>query len=198
MTASCAFEQQPNVLWRGMEATPSSRAVAEEAAIALTYGGSTYAVMMATPADLEELAVGFSLTEGIVERAEEIERIEIVQTDLGMEVQMWLTGHRSDSFVARRRAMVGPVGCGLCGVESLEQAQRPPRRVSRSTKFRAAELLQAMRALAPQQRLFRLTRAVHAAGFWQPSSGVALLREDVGRHNAIVRSRQPLVQTRRQ
>jgi FdhD protein len=159
--------------------------VAEERAIALTFGGSTNAVMMATPADLEDFGVGFALTEGIIEQAGEIASIEIVRSSLGIEVQMWLGRYRADELSARRRAMVGPVGCGLCGIESLEQACPTPRHVSSTATFRARDLLNAMSALAPLQELNQKTRGVHAAAFWQPHNGIGLVREDVGRHNAL-------------
>jgi FdhD protein len=159
--------------------------VAEERAIALTFGGSTNAVMMATPADLEDFGVGFALTEGIIEQADEIASIEIVESSLGIEVQMWLGRNRSDELSARRRAMIGPVGCGLCGIESLEQACPAPRHVSSTAAFRARDLLNAMSALAPLQELNQKTRGVHAAAFWQPHKGIGLVREDVGRHNAL-------------
>ncbi len=183
--ASRGYEELANLTWRGADPQPSSRPVAEEAAIALTYNGSTYAVMMGTLADLTDFAIGFSLTEGIVERAGEIESVERVDTELGIEMRMWLAERPADHLVARRRATVGPVGCGLCGIESLEQAQRPARRVKRGPKFDARELLEAMRTLAPRQRLNRQTRAVHAAAFWRASSGIGPVREDVGRHNAL-------------
>src|ERR1700746_692611 len=103
MTASTAFRETAKLAWRGGRAASASRAVAEERAIALTYGGSTHAVMMATPADLEDFGIGFSITEGIVERPDEIDSIEIVESGLGMEVRMWLDSRRTKRLVARRR-----------------------------------------------------------------------------------------------
>jgi FdhD protein len=185
MIVSAAFGNRTNVSWRGAGPTSSWRAVAEEKAIALTYGGSSYAVMMATPADLEDFGAGFSITEGIIERADEIRSLDLIESDLGVEIRMWLAEHRGQSLAARRRAIVGPVGCGLCGIESLEQARRMPRLVTSSRQFDARDLLDAMRALGPLQRLNRQTRAVHAAAFWQASRGIGVVREDVGRHNAL-------------
>lgn len=185
MAAPTAFRETAKLVWRGGRATPASRPVAEERAIALTYGGSTYAVMMATPADLEDFGIGFSMTEGIVAHAGEIGSVELIDGDLGVEVRMWLKGDRTASLAARRRAMVGPVGCGLCGIESLEQAGREAPKVVSDTIFHARDLLDAMRALAPLQRLNQTTRAVHAAAFWQPAVGIGPVREDVGRHNAL-------------
>jgi FdhD protein len=185
MIASAAFRERPKLAWRDGRAGPASRLVAEEKAVALTYGGSTYAVMMATPSDLEDFGIGFSITEGIVEQAGEIASIELIAGDLGVEVRMWLEGDRTASLAARRRATVGPVGCGLCGIESLEQAARTAPQVASETIFHACDLLDAMRALAPLQHLNQATRAVHAAAFWRPSAGIGVVREDVGRHNAL-------------
>lgn len=140
---------------------------------------------MATPADLEDFGVGFTLTEGIVEHPTEIRGIELLPSNLGVEVRMWLDGDRAMRLAARRRAMCGPVGCGLCGIESLEQARRLPPRVSDGRAFQAEELLAAMQALASRQVLNQQTRSVHAAAFWHPSTGIDLVREDVGRHNAL-------------
>ena len=185
MTAS-TFTRHREIAWRAGRTTSTSRLVAEESAIALTYNGSTHAVMMGTPADLEDFGVGFSLTEAIIDRAGEIESIELISNELGMEVRMWLDGDRAANLAARRRAISGPVGCGLCGIESLEQARRAPSRVEgRGTVFHARDLLNAMRALSPLQILNQQTRSVHAAAFWHPRSGITLVREDVGRHNAL-------------
>jgi FdhD protein len=185
MIASAAFRERPKLAWRDGRAGPASRLVAEEKAVALSYGGSTYAVMMATPSDLEDFGIGFSITEGIVEQAGEIASIELIAGDLGVEVRMWLEGDRTASLAARRRATVGPVGCGLCGIESLEQAARTAPQVASETIFHACDLLDAMRALAPLQHLNQATRAVHAAAFWRASAGIGVVREDVGRHNAL-------------
>ncbi|SEN94239.1 FdhD protein [Bradyrhizobium sp. OK095] len=166
--------------------TSTSRLVAEESAIALTYNGSTHAVMMGTPADLEDFGIGFSLTEAIIDRANEIGSIELISNELGMEVRMWIDGDRATNLAARRRAIIGPVGCGLCGIESLEQARRTPSRVDgRGIAFHAWDLPNAMQALSPLQTLNQHTRSVHAAAFWHPRTGINLIREDVGRHNAL-------------
>lgn len=185
MITGSPFQQRAKLLWRGGNPTLASRYVAEESAIALTFGGSTNAVMMATPADLEDFGVGFALTEGIIDQADEIASIEIVESSLGVEVQMWLDGDRADELSARRRAMVGPVGCGLCGIESLEQASRTLPHVSSKATFCARDLLNAMSEFAPLQELNQKTRGVHAAAFWQPDKGIGPVREDVGRHNAL-------------
>ena len=163
-----------------------SRIVPEETAIAFSYGGSTHAVMMATPADLEDFAVGFSLTEGIITDPSEIEAIEPVVEDKGIDVQIRLADAQNDALVARRRHMAGPVGCGLCGIESIEQAVRetPSVRASQLT-LSEDEVAEAVRQLNGQQPLHMETRAVHGAGFYVPGTGLIAVREDVGRHNAL-------------
>ena len=171
--------------WRRGRWEKGTRQIAEETAVALTYNRATHAVMMATPADLEDFAVGFSLAEGIVARAEEIEEIEIVAVDEGVEARMWIAPARADALGQRRRAMAGPTGCGLCGLDSLAQALRPPPRVRQGVRIAPAEIETAVASLTPAQPLGRATRAVHAAGFWRPGDGLVALREDVGRHNAL-------------
>src|SRR5512138_2570089 len=139
MTTVLTCMRHEEIAWRGGLATPTSRLVAEETAVALSYNGSTHAVMMATPADLEDFGIGFTLTEGIVQGARDIESIEVIPGEFGIEVRMWLAGDRAAVLAARRRAMSGPVGCGLCGIESLEQARRAPLRVSAGSEFPAGD-----------------------------------------------------------
>lgn len=171
-------------LWRDGATSTGRREVAEETAVALTYGGSTQAVMMATPLDLEDFAVGFSLTEGIVKGAGEIEAIDVVETELGIDIQMRLVTPRGEAFVSRRRAMAGPVGCGLCGIESLAEAMRPLPALADGPRVKADDIAQALRRLPKLQVLNRATRAVHAAAF-VGADRLLTVREDVGRHNAL-------------
>ena len=186
MMTGSTFTRHREIAWRGGQARSTSRLIAEETAIALTYNGSTHAVMMGTPGDLEDFGIGFSLTEAIVQRPGEIRSIELIPNELGVEVRMWLDGDRAASLAARRRAISGPVGCGLCGFESLELACRAPSQVAgRSIAFHARDLLGAMQALSPLQVLNQQTRSVHAAAFWHPRTGIGPVREDVGRHNAL-------------
>jgi FdhD protein len=185
MDVGGAVSERRKLVWCGGTPILASRSVAEEKAIALSYCGSTYAVMMATPSDLEDFGVGFSITEGIVERSEEITDLELVEHELGIEVRIWLQPDRAHRVAARRRAIAGPVGCGLCGIESIEQACAAPRRVGSRSTFHARDLLNAMRNMPALQRLNQKTRAMHAAAFWRASTGIAIVREDVGRHNAL-------------
>jgi FdhD protein len=167
------------------ERSAGERLIAEEAAVALTYNGGSYAVMMATPRDLKDFALGFSLTEGIVSTADDIRQIEIIERDIGIELRLWLSERRAAALNERRRRMAGPTGCGLCGIESLAEAMRPAPCVRTGQIFEPAEIMHALAALAPRQALNRQTRAVHAAGFWQKDTGLIAVREDVGRHNAL-------------
>ena len=161
------------------------RVLAQETAIAFTYDFTTQAVMMATPRDLEDFAVGFSLTEGLIADPAEIESLEVAVQDLGIDLRIGLSSARRDAFTARRRHMAGPAGCGLCGIESLAEARRTLPQVTAEPRFTAAQVGEALAALTPAQTLNAETRAVHAAGFWRPGQGLVALREDVGRHNAL-------------
>lgn len=164
----------------------SSRLVPEEVPIAFSYAGSTHAVMMATPDDLEDFAVGFSLAEGIIERAGDVVSVEAVEAGEGIDVQVTLKDMAAEALTARRRRMAGPVGCGLCGIESIEQASRAVQPVgSDDVRLSAREIADAMTLLGAAQALNRQTRAVHAAGFYSPHEGLVAVREDVGRHNAL-------------
>jgi FdhD protein len=172
-------------IWRSQGVTAGKRVVPEETAVAFSYEGGTYAVMMATPQDLEDFALGFSLTEGLVSSAADIRQLEIVAHDAGIELRMWLVEPRAAALSERRRHLAGPTGCGLCGIESLEEAVRTLPRAPDGPTFEAAEIMQALESLSPRQELNRQTRAVHAAAFWQPDKALAAVREDVGRHNAL-------------
>ncbi len=171
--------------WKAGRPAGGERVVPEEAAIAFTYDGGSYAVMMASPADLEDFAVGFSITEGIVAVPAEIESLEVVDEELGIELRMWLAKPRAEALGRRRRQLAGPTGCGLCGVETLAEAMRPVPPVAAGRAFAPEEIMQAVQSVAGAQRLNRETRAVHAAAFWEPGRGLVALREDVGRHNAL-------------
>ena len=166
--------------------TPDVRRIAEEVAVAIVHNASTYAVMMATPQDLEDFAIGLSLTEGVIASAAEVQRLEIAESELGIEMRLWLDPGRSAALATRRRTMAGPTGCGLCGVESLEMMRYAPMRpVEQIAPVSPAQVHEAMAALEQAQPLGQATRAVHAAGFWTPDAGLKLAREDVGRHNAV-------------
>lgn len=176
----------PETVYRNRALSEGQRIVAEEYAIALSYGGSTEAVMMATPADLEDFAVGFSLSEGLIGGIDEVTGITAEAASGGIDLQISLKDDIDLALRARRRAKAGPVGCGLCGVESIEEALKPAADVSSAiVNFTAVDISDAMQQLATRQPLNAETRAVHAAGFYVPGRGMIAVREDVGRHNAL-------------
>jgi len=173
------------LVWRDNRLSEGARAIPEETALALTYNGGTYAVMMGTPQNLEDFAIGFSLSEGVVQFPEEISSLEIVDLDDGIELRMWLAEDNAARLSERRRHIAGPTGCGLCGIDSIAEAVRPAAIVSGGRSFGPRELMTAMAAMPPLQPINVETRAVHAAAFWTPADGIVALREDVGRHNAL-------------
>jgi len=181
------FHDVPRSIWRreAADGAAPSRVVAEETPIAFAYQGTSYAVMMATPADLEDFAVGFSLNEGVIRSPDEIEELDVVRTDDGILLRMALANGPADAFWQRRRYLSGPSGCGLCGIESLAQAARQPRPVTGGIGVSADAIDAAMKMLPARQTMNRLTGALHAAAFWTPDDGIVVLREDVGRHNAL-------------
>ncbi|MGK8235623.1 formate dehydrogenase accessory sulfurtransferase FdhD [Roseovarius sp. MS2] len=179
-------QSRPGLSVQGEGARRVIRALPDEVPVAFVFDGTTQAVMMATPADIADFAYGFAVTEGIVTTQADIEGFEIAEHCNGIEARFWLRGDRQEALAARRRYMAGPVGCGLCGIDSLEQAVRPVPSVAHvSPAFTAQEIARATDALSACQPLHDLTRATHAAGFILPGAGVVMAREDVGRHNAL-------------
>jgi FdhD protein len=172
-------------IWRETGASEGVRAIPEETAIAFTFNTASYAVMMATPQNLEDFAVGFSLTEGVIASIDALDSIDIVEEEVGIELRIWLKAPHAAEFLGRRRKMAGPTGCGLCGVESLVEAMRSPPTVGEGQPFTPEQIMTAVNSLFPLQLLNHETRAVHAAGFWDPARGLVAVREDVGRHNAL-------------
>jgi FdhD protein len=162
-----------------------ARLIPEETAVALTYNGGTYAVMMASPTDLRDFAIGFSLSEGIVQSPDDIASFEVVDLDDGIELRMWLAPAKAERVNERRRQIAGPTGCGICGFDSIAEAVRPAAIVAPGRSFAPQEIMTAMAGIPPLQAINIETRAVHAAAFWTPSRGIVALREDVGRHNAL-------------
>jgi FdhD protein len=172
-------------IWRASGDVQGDRAIPEETAVAFTFNTASYAVMMATPQDLEDFAVGFSLTEGVISSRDAIDSVEIIEGDVGIELRIWLKAPHAAEFQGRRRKMAGPTGCGLCGIESLVEAMRLPPKVQKELVITPDQIMTAIDSLFPLQVLNQETRAVHAAGFWDPARGLVAVREDVGRHNAL-------------
>jgi FdhD protein len=172
-------------VWRDGSLNEGARTIPEETAIALTYNGGNYAVMMGTPQNLSDFAVGFSLTEGIVQTPDDIRSLDIVDLDDGVELRMWLAQANADRLNERRRHIAGPTGCGICGIDSIAEAIRPAAVVAQGRCFSSREVMAAMLSIPPLQSINIETRAVHAAAFWMPGRGIVAMREDVGRHNAL-------------
>lgn len=161
--------------------------VADEVPVALEYNGISHAVMLATPLDLEDFALGFSLSEGIVESTAELRGFEQTESPLGITLHLEVSSAAFMRLKTRRRSLAGRTGCGLCGVESLEQAGRllPPLLPSQRGHVARAAVARAMRELPSWQILQQATGAVHAAGWCSVAGELLVVREDVGRHNAL-------------
>jgi len=169
----------------GDSSSESSAEVAEEVPIALVYNGRPYVVVMGTPNDLDDLAVGFSITEGIVEGAARVERVEAVRANHGIELQIQISAADAERLGVRVRGLVSRTGCGLCGVETIGDALRIPSEVGRALRVERSALWRAAAELSRQQSVNNATSTVHGAG-WSTADGELLVaREDVGRHNAL-------------
>src|SRR3954452_19497299 len=163
---SCAVVRQR---WHGgIVGLPTAGILAKEIAVAANYEGAIHAVLMMTPDDLEDFAVGFSVTESIIRDPGEIADLEIIGHPDGIVLRMWLGGDRSDVLAARRRRFVGPAGCGMCGLESLAEANRAIPIADCDLRVSGREIEDAVAALPARQQLNMQTRAVHAAAFWEP------------------------------
>lgn len=176
--------------WRNGEQTVVQDKVAEEVPIALVYNGVSHAVMMATPLDLEDFALGFSLSEGILRDKNDLYDIEVVKQLQGIELRLEIASECFSKLKERRRNLVGRTGCGICGAESLEQALRLPQtdnsnKSSVSKPLSAKHIQAAFHAIQNKQTLQQATGATHACAWIDGQGEVVLVREDVGRHNAM-------------
>ncbi|MBB3949714.1 formate dehydrogenase accessory sulfurtransferase FdhD [Aureimonas jatrophae] len=179
------FETRRSISFRKGAFHLEHRAVPQETAIAITVNGTTHAVMMATPADLRDFAFGLILNEGIAKTPADVADLSIVRLENGIDCRIWLTPERAAGYVARRRQMTGPVGCGLCGVDSLALASPDLPPVEAMLAVHPQAIRRAFDSLQLEQQLGRRTRAVHAAGFADADGTLVVVREDVGRHNAL-------------
>jgi FdhD protein len=166
-------------------ASPEAASVAEEVPVAMVYNGEPFVVVMASPADFEDLAVGFSVTEGIVDAAADVEITEVARHSRGVEVQMRVSDQAARRIAERRRGISARTGCGVCGIESIDEVLRVPRAVRSDAHFNVDALWRAAAELEKRQPVNVETRAVHAAALAAGSGGLDIVREDVGRHNAL-------------
>ncbi len=167
------------------ETSPARAIVAEETPVALVYNGRPHVVVMATPCDLEDLAVGFSCTEGIVDHGDEIQRIAVAKATHGIELQIEIAPALATRLESKVRSLASRTGCGLCGVETIAEALRVPPRVQQSLVLSREALWDAGAELSRRQEINRSTNTVHGAAWAGPDGTVRLVREDVGRHNAL-------------
>ncbi len=169
----------------GAQASVESAQVAEEVPVAFVYSGRPHVVMMCTPADLEDLAIGFSMTEEIVGAIEDIGTLNITRHSRGIELSVEIPPAAAARLATRTRALSGRTGCGLCGVEAIDDAVRTPHIVQSKLVVSATALWRAGTALSERQSYNNETHAVHAAAFATPDGELLVVREDVGRHNAL-------------
>jgi FdhD protein len=171
--------------WSGGALTRTTDLVAEEMPVALVYHDVPHVVMLATPADLEDYGVGFTLSEGLVARADEIRGVEVTYGALSADVRISVAWERFTQLLQRRRNLAGRTGCGLCGAESAEDAIRECAPVPPGVSVTSAALHAAIAELAKRQPINARTGSVHAAAWVVPGEGIGVVREDVGRHNAL-------------
>jgi len=171
--------------WERGELCQDSDAIVIEVPVALVYNGVSHVVMMATPADLEDFALGFSLSEDILQHSGQLLDLEVNELEQGVELAMTIAAEPFAALKDKRRNLVGRSGCGLCGVESLEQAIGPAVRVHSSCQLSHLALQAAVEELGRRQSLKRITGGVHGAAWCNVQGEIELVREDVGRHNAL-------------
>ncbi|HET7757489.1 MAG TPA: formate dehydrogenase accessory sulfurtransferase FdhD [Steroidobacteraceae bacterium] len=187
--SSCALEgvsaEVPVERWSQGAHARTTDQVAEEMPVALVYHEVPHVVMLATPADLEDYAVGFTLSEALVARADEIRGVEVTHGAASVDVHITVAWERFTQLLQRRRNLTGRTGCGLCGAETAADAIRESGPVPDGVRVASPELHAAIEQLGPLQRINARTGSVHAAAWVVPGQGIRVVREDVGRHNAL-------------
>ena len=178
-------QEYPVQRWQDGKLATGVDRVAEELPVSVVYNGMPHVVMMASPADLEDFALGFSLSEGVLQRPEELHAIDIAPLSDGMQISMEISLERYLALEVQHRNLAGRTGCGLCGAETIEQAVRHPAQVGSGVNITDQALQAALRQLSQRQELNAKTGAVHAAAWARPDGELVALREDVGRHNAL-------------
>jgi len=194
-SARRACIELPVERWRRGTVTHEQDLLAEEIPVALVYHGVPHVVMLATPADLEDYAVGFTLSEGLVAHPQEIRGVEVTYAEESAEVRITVAWERFSALLDRRRNLTGRSGCGLCGQETVEAAVREVKSVGAGVRLSAAQLHEAIAQLAQRQPINARTGSVHAAAWVVPGKGIQVVREDVGRHNALDKTIGALVRS---
>jgi FdhD protein len=180
-----SYQQRTVERWQGSRHSLQQDYIAEEVPVSLIYNGTPHVVMLATPTNLEEFALGFSITEGIIKTPQELLSARIHNRANGIEVYLQIPEERFECLADKGRNLAGRTGCGLCGASTLQQAIRQPNIVNGDLTLSASELFSALADIKQRQTLNQLTGSVHAAAWVVPGQGVLAIREDVGRHNAL-------------
>ena len=179
------YDQYPINRWQGNQHSQEPDYIAEEVPIVLVYNDVSHVVMLATPTNLEDFALGFSITEGIINNPKEFLAVRVYHRANGIEVQIKIPQERFQCLSDKGRNLTGRTGCGLCGASTLKQAIRTPAPVNSTVSVTAEQLNTALAQLQQKQSLNQLTGAIHAAAWVEPECGIIDVREDVGRHNAL-------------
>jgi formate dehydrogenase accessory protein FdhD len=194
--AAAVSAELPVQRWTRGALVSTTDLIAEEMPVALVYHEVPHVVMLATPADLEDYAYGFTLSEGLVARVDEIRGVEVVQGAASADVKISVAWERFTQLLQRRRNLAGRTGCGLCGAETAEDAIRECAPVPAGVTLTAAELHAAITGLSGRQPINSRTGSVHAAAWVIPGEGIQVVREDVGRHNALDKTLGALARAR--
>jgi FdhD protein len=171
--------------WQNGETSERVETVVEEVPVAMVYNGLPHAVMMATPQDLEDFALGFSVTEELIGSKADLHRIECIRYSRGIEIQLTVSAACEEAIAAKTRRLTGRTGCGICGADSVDSVLKTARTVRDSVPIRRQAVQAALESLVSQQTLNAAAGAVHAAGWAALDGTIGLVREDVGRHNAL-------------
>lgn len=162
-----------------------NRNIVTETAIAFSFNGTTHATMMASPIDLYDFMLGFSFSEGIITTSQDIEKFEFIEHELGIEIQIRLKENSKNNFIRQRNMRLGPVSCGLCGIESLEAIFPKTLPLKSKLEFAPKIIINAMQNLKNLQNINNQTHAIHGAAFMNNEGEIVQVREDIGRHNAL-------------
>ncbi|HLF97779.1 MAG TPA: formate dehydrogenase accessory sulfurtransferase FdhD [Methylococcaceae bacterium] len=180
-----SYRERPVERWRDGTVSHMRDFIAEEIPVSLVFNGVPHVVMLATPLDIEDFALGFCLSEGLLDSPDELKACRVYPHTEGLEVRLRVAEDRAALILGRERNLTGRTGCGLCGAATLKQAIRHPAPVGPGTPFGTADLSAALENLRDYQTLNRITGAVHAAAWVVPGRGIVNVREDIGRHNAL-------------
>jgi len=171
--------------WRDGQPSASAETIAEETPVAIVYNGIPHVVMMATPQDLEDFALGFSITEELIGSPADLEHVEVVRYSQGIELQAQVSQACEEGIAARTRRLTGRTGCGICGADSVSMVLKQLHPVQGDVTIPSGTIRRALDSLVSRQTLNAEAGAVHAAGWAGPEGEIQLAREDVGRHNAL-------------